>query len=110
MALPPATLLDLVFHILLFIVAVVTPVIMCMAYARFSRGQLQRKELKTVVGYFALAYFFYALRWIGGSFLDLGFTFTDAPAFLFLWTLSGVLSAVFGLYAANMLYWYSRKK
>ena len=97
--------IELTFHFFLFFVAVITPVIMLFSYSKFKPG-----PLKTVIGFFTLAYFFGALRWIGGSMARIHVPMTETLMFNFLWTLAGILAAVFGLYAANLLFAYSTKK
>ncbi|RJQ18944.1 hypothetical protein C4580_06040 [Candidatus Woesearchaeota archaeon] len=97
------TSLELSFHILLFGVAVATPLILYFAYLRFARGQL-----RTIVGFLTLSFVFGALRWIGGSLARLDLPVTNQLWFNFAWTVSGVLAAVFALYAANALFTYSK--
>lgn len=94
---------ELLFHILLFAVAIITPVILYSSYRKFSG------EFRTAMGFLTLAFVFSALRWIGGSLARLHLPMTDLLWFNFAWLTVGILAAVFALYTANLLFDLSRK-
>lgn len=95
--------IELLLHIILFIVAGITIILMWIAYSRFSKG-----ELKKIIFYYFLAFIFAALRWVGGSIARLDLPIASLLIFNILWLLAGILSAVFGLYASKLLLDFSR--
>jgi len=89
---------ELILHLLLLGFAVATPGLIFLAYLNFKKS-----ELKNIVGYYCIAFFFSALRWAGGSLSRLNFEFTHSSIYVLLWTLTGIFAAVFGLYACKKL-------
>lgn len=89
---------ELSFHILFFIVALVTPAVMFAAYRMFRPG-----EFRTVVGYLSLTYMFAALAWILGTLAKLGIPLTRSPLFIAAWAVLGVAAVVFAVYAAHLM-------
>lgn len=94
---------ELALHIILFVFAGLTPALMYFAYKKFSTG-----EFKRIVKYYLIAFFFSALRWIGGSLVRLDLPFTVTLLYNILWTLAGVLAACFAVYASKLLLDFSR--
>ena len=94
---------ELLFHVLLFAVAIMTPIILYSSYRKFTG------EFKTAMGFLTLAFVFSALRWTGGSLARLQLPVTNSLWFNFLWLATGILAAVFALYTANLLFDLSRK-
>lgn len=86
------------FHIILFAIAALTIILMGLAYTKFSGG-----KFKNIIMYYAIAFFFSALRWVGGSMVRLGLPITNNLSFNIIWLFAGILSACFGLYATKLL-------
>ena len=94
---------ELALHGTLFIFAAITPILMYYAYTKFSKG-----DFKTIIKYYLIAFFFSAFRWAGGSMARLDMPITESLYFNILWTASGILAAVFGLYASKLLLDFSK--
>ncbi|MBI5355689.1 MAG: hypothetical protein HZB68_04510 [Candidatus Aenigmarchaeota archaeon] len=95
---------ELSLDILFFLVTIALPVLMYIAHRRLPAGQL-----RTIVGFFTLAYSFAAMNWAGGTLTRLRVPVTDSLVFIAVWILTGVASAVFAVYAANLLIAWTRK-
>jgi hypothetical protein len=91
--------LELSFHGILFVVALLTPVIMFITASKFSDT-----DFRQICLFFAFAFLFGAMRWAGGSMARLQLPITESLLFNFLWLSTGILSAFFGVYGAWRLY------
>ena len=95
----------LAMHSVIFAIAVITPVALLVACLRFDKGSWLRKVTLAL----AVSFVFGGMRWVGGSIASLQIAFfIHNPFFVPIWTLTGVLAAVFGLYAAKLLLDYSK--
>lgn len=94
-----------IMHAIIFFLSVVTPIVIFVTYSRFGR----KSGLRRIALMLMLSFVFGGLRWSGGSIeaMQIGY-FIGNPLFMPIWTLSGVLAAAFGVYAALLLYEYSK--
>lgn len=94
-----------IMHAIIFLLSVVTPLLVFVTYSRFSR----KSGLRRIALMLMVSFIFGGIRWSGGSIEAMQIDyFVDNPLFMPIWTLSGVLAAAFGVYAALLLYRYSK--
>lgn len=95
----------LISHIIIFAIAIITPIIMFVTITQLGKGSRFRKIVLTL----AISFLFGGMRWSGGSISHMQIPFfINSIWFIPVWTLSGILAAGFGLYAAFLLYQYSK--
>jgi apolipoprotein N-acyltransferase len=96
---------EVTLDLLFLVVTLALPVLMFIAHRRLPAGQL-----RTIIGFFTIAYAFAALNWVGSTITRLQLAISGSPLFIFVWIVTGVASAVYAVYAANLLVAFTRKR
>ena len=89
---------ELMLHIIIIVVAIITPFVIYCSYCKLPSG-----NLKKIVKILFISNIFSSLRWIGGSLARLDVNITNSFLFNFLWTITGIVAAITILYAAKLL-------
>ncbi|MEK6886621.1 MAG: hypothetical protein AABW88_02195 [Nanoarchaeota archaeon] len=89
---------ELILHIIIFVVAILTPFVIYLSYSKLPSG-----DLKRIVKILLISYIFSSLRWMGGSLARLDVSITNSLLFNFVWTLTGIVAAITALCATKLL-------
>ncbi len=97
------SLIEWVLHALLFLFVIIMLVMIFIAYRKISKG-----EIKRIMLFYWFAFFFSAIRWIGGTLARINFDFVSTLGFNIFWTSAGIISGLFGIYGSYLLLKFSR--